>query len=248
MWVNQQPSAVEPESRPLPVPEVLPSPQPPEQAPIRPEAPAAPADKPRPARRRKDAATRDCLWLAGAYLLGTGFAGVLQALCDAGEAQVLAHYLGCWQALFAARDSGAAVGLFLAEYLTVTGALTALLLLGLSALGPLPVFLFAMLYGTGTGLMSTELFSGFPLPRGVVYLLLGGIPAAVAAGCLCLFGASALQVCSRLHRVAFGGQGPSSMPGGARGLVGQYLLLAVVFVPLCGAASGLLCLANRMGL
>lgn len=59
-------------------------------------------------------------------------------LCDRGDIQLLTYYLTCWQKLFAAQDSGAAVGLFLAEYLTVAGALTAVLLLGLSALGPLP--------------------------------------------------------------------------------------------------------------
>lgn len=242
MWVNQQASAALPEVPSPPVPEVSP---PVEEKPIR---PVVSVDKPRSARRGRDAATRDCLLLAGAYLLGTGFAGVLQALCDAGEAQVLAHYLACWQGLFAARDSETAVGLFLAEYLTAAGALTALLLLGLSALGPLPVFLFTMLYGTGAGLMSARLFSGFPLPQAAAYLLLGGIPAAAAAGCLCLFGASALRMCSRLHRLSFGGQGPAPAAGGARGLVGQYLLFAVMFAPLCGAAAGLLCLANRLGL
>lgn len=125
--------------------------------------------------------------LAAAYLFGTALAGVLRALCDRGDIQLLTYYLTCWQKLFAAQDSGAAVGLFLAEYLTVAGALTAVLLLGLSALGPLPVFLFVILYGIGTGLISAPLLGEFQLPQSLVYLLLGGIPAAIAAGCLCLF-------------------------------------------------------------
>ena len=91
--------------------------------------------------------------LAAAYLFGTALAGVLRALCDRGDVQLLTYYLTYWQKLFAAQDSGAAVGLFLAEYLTVAGALTAVLLLGLSALGPLPVFLFVILYGIGTELI-----------------------------------------------------------------------------------------------
>ncbi len=151
--------------------------------------------------------------LAAAYLFGTALAGVLRTLCDRGDIQLLTDYLTCWQKLFAAQDSGAAVGLFLAEYLTVAGALTAVLLLGLSALGPLPVFLFVILYGIGTGLISAPLFGEFQLPQSLVYLLLGGIPAAIAAGCLCLFGTSALQVCSRLHSVSFGGKIPAPTAG-----------------------------------
>ena len=151
--------------------------------------------------------------LAAAYLFGTALAGVLRALCDRGDVQLLTYYLTYWQKLFAAQDSGAAVGLFLAEYLTVAGALTAVLLLGLSALGPLPVFLFVILYGIGTGLIKRAAVGEFQLPQSLVYLLLGGIPAAIAAGCLCLFGTSALQVCSRLHSVSFGGKIPHQQRG-----------------------------------
>lgn len=247
MWVNQQPSNIPPAEQTLPIPESLPETLPQGQV----NKKKTPSDdwegKSHPVRRRKDSATQDCLMLAAAYLFGTALAGVLRALCDRGDIQLLTYYLTCWQKLFAAQDSGAAVGLFLAEYLTVAGALTAVLLLGLSALGPLPVFLFVILYGIGTGLISAPLLGEFQLPQSLVYLLLGGIPAAIAAGCLCLFGTSALQVCSRLHSVSFGGKIPAPTAGNARGLVGQYLLFAAVFAPLCGAATGLLCLLNRLG-
>lgn len=247
MWVNQQPSNIPPAEQTLPIPESLPETLPQGQV----NKKKTPSDdwegKSHPVRRRKDSATQDCLMLAAAYLFGTALAGVLRVLCDRGNIQLLTYYLTCWQKLFAAQDSGAAVGLFLAEYLTVAGALTAVLLLGLSALGPLPVFLFVILYGIGTGLISAPLLGEFQLPQSLVYLLLGGIPAAIAAGCLCLFGTSALQVCSRLHSVSFGGKIPVPIAGNARGLVGQYLLFAAVFAPLCGAATGLLCLLNRLG-
>lgn len=246
MWVYQQ--------QPSP-PEESPSTQPVQPAaPARAEPapqPAPKADKPpaRPPRRKKPAAaTRDCVLLAAAYLFGAGFAGVLQAVCDAGELEVLAYYLRCWQGLFAAREGSAAAGLFLAEYLTVAGALTALLFLGLSALGPTPVFLFTMLYGLGSGLLTSQLFAGLRLPTAVLYLLLGGVPAAVAAGCLCLFGATALQVCTRLHAFSFARRSPGPAGGGARLLLGQYLLFTAALAPLCGATAGLLCLANRFGL
>lgn len=93
------------------------------------------------------------------------------------------------------------------------------------------------------GLFGAEL--AVVLGAAAVFLLLG----LSAVGALCLFGASALQVSSRIHAFSFGrgGKGNGSLhPAGARLLVGQFALLAVCLCPLCGAATGLVCLANRL--
>ena len=105
-------------------------------------------------RRKPFQASLDCILLAAAYLFGTLMAGVLQALCDSEEMETLAYYLDCWRGVFAASSTAQAVGLFGAELAVVLGAAAVFLLLGLSAVGPLPIFLFAMLYGTGSGLLS----------------------------------------------------------------------------------------------
>lgn len=197
-------------------------------------------------RRKPFQASRDCILLAAAYLFGTLMAGVLQALCDAEEMETLAYYLDCWRGVFAASSAAQAVGLFGAELAVVLGAAAVFLLLGLSAVGPLPIFLFAMLYGTGSGLLSAQLLDSL---GAILFLLTASLPTALAAGALCLFGASALQVSSRIHAFSFGrgGKGNGSLhPAGARLLVGQFALLAVCLCPLCGAATGLVCLANRL--
>ena len=181
-------------------------------------------------RRKPFQASRDCILLAAAYLFGTLMAGVLQALCDAEEMETLAYYLDCWRGVFAASSAAQAVGLFGAELAVVLGAAAVFLLLGLSAVGPLPIFLFAMLYGTGSGLLSAQLLNSLGAKQLV----------------LCLFGASALQVSSRIHAFSFGRGDKGSHPAGARLLVGQFALLAVCLCPLCGAATGLVCLANRL--
>ena len=192
-------------------------------------------------RRKPFQASRDCILLAAAYLFGTLMAGVLQALCDAEEMETLAYYLDCWRGVFAASSAAQAVGLFGAELAVVLGAAAVFLLLGLSAVGPLPIFLFAMLYGTGSGLLSAQLLNSLGAKQLVLFLL-----TALAAGALCLFGASALQVSSRIHAFSFGRGDKGSHPAGARLLVGQFALLAVCLCPLCGAATGLVCLANRL--
>ena len=111
-------------------------------------------------RRKRFRASRDCILLAAAYLFGTLMAGILQALCDAEEMETLAYYLSCWRSAFAASSTPQAVGLFGTELAVVLGAAAVFLLLGLSAVGPLPIFLFAMLYGTGSGLLSAQLLTG----------------------------------------------------------------------------------------
>jgi len=197
-------------------------------------------------RRKPFQASRDCILLAAAYLFGTLMAGVLQALCDAEEMETLAYYLDCWRGVFAASSTAQAVGLFGAELAVVLGAAAVFLLLGLSAVGPLPIFLFAMLYGTGSGLLSAQLLNSLGAKQLVLFLLTASLPTALAAGALCLFGASALQVSSRIHAFSFGRGDKGSHPAGARLLVGQFALLAVCLCPLCGAATGLVCLANRL--
>lgn len=160
----------------------------------------------------------------------------------AGDAETLSYYLNCWQSLFSVQDAAGAVRLFRTEFFTVAGALTAVLFLGLSALGPLPIFLFAMLYGTGSGLLSSRLLVDLNPRTAFVLLCVCGIPASLAAGTLCTFGASALQVSGKLCSAAFGrgGQAPST---GA--LLGQFARMLFLLLPLCGAAVGMLYLAGQ---
>ena len=183
-------------------------------------------------RRKPFQASRDCILLAAAYLFGTLMAGVLQALCDAEEMETLAYYLDCWRGVFAASSAAQAVGLFGAELAVVLGAAAVFLLLGLSAVGPLPIFL-AMLYGTGSGLLSAQLLNSLGAKQLVLFLLTASLPTALAAGALCLFGASALQVSSRIHAFSFGRGDKGNHPAGARLLAGQFALLAVRPPALC---------------
>lgn len=120
-------------------------------------------------RRKPFQASRDCILLAAAYLFGTLMAGVLQALCDSEEMETLAYYLDCWRGVFAASSTAQAVGLFGAELAVVLGAAAVFLLLGLSAVGPLPIFLFAMLYGTGSGLLSAQLLNNLGAKQLVLF-------------------------------------------------------------------------------
>ena len=196
----------------------------------------------RAAVRRSKLRSEGSALLAAAYLLGTFLAGVAAARCVAGDAEALSYYLNCWQSLFSVQDAAGAVRLFRTEFLTVAGALTAVLFLGLSALGPLPIFLFTMLYGTGSGLLSSRLLVDLNPRTAFVLLCVCGIPASLAAGTLCTFGASALQVSGKLCSAAFGrgGQAPST---GA--LLGQFARMLFLLLPLCGAAVGMLYLAGQ---
>ena len=187
---------------------------------------------------------RNCCLLAAAFLLGTAAAGALQAVCDASQQEMLSYFLQCWCGLFSISAPTSAAGLFCAEYAALAAAATLLLLLGLSAVGPVCIFLFTMLYGLGNGLLSAQLLAVAD-GKSILALLLLGIPAACAAGCLCMFGAAALQVSGRIRAYSFrktAGQACS----GARELMGQYLLVIVVFLPLCGAATGLAYLSGKI--
>ena len=246
MWVYQETKTEAdalvprlPEREPLPMKEAEQTNHTPEPLPPQKEIP----------RRKRFRASRDCILLAAAYLFGTLMAGILQALCDAEEMETLAYYLSCWRSAFAASSTPQAVGLFWTELAVVLGAAAVFLLLGLSAVGPLPIFLFAMLYGTGSGLLSAQLLTGLGGKQLVLFLFTASLPTALAAGALCLFGASALQVSSRIHAFSFGRGGKGGgIPhtAGAQLLVGQFALLTVCLCLLCGAATGLVCLANRL--
>ena len=251
MWVypkTETRSIAKPASAPAELPAI------PEQI-IQPAAPprppainATPASASPKQKRLSSHLSRGCALLAAAYLLGTFAAGILQARCDAGEAEMLAYYLQCWQSLFAVQSASQVVRLFAAELLTALGALTVLLLLGLSALGALPIYLFAMLYGAGMGLLSAQLLSGLGWKRFLLMGLLSSVPTALAAGVLCLFGAAALQVSSRLHAVSFGAAGKSRGAAlGARRLLGQFAWACGAFLPLSGGAVCLAYLANHLG-
>jgi len=196
-----------------------------------------------PAKRH---ATRDCWLLAAAFLLGSSAAGVLQAVCDARQAELLRYYLEAWQGLFAPGSMQGTVQLFSMEYLALGLVVSLFLVLGLSALGPIMIFGSMMLYGLGSGLLMVQLCTAGGWKTMLSALLWTGLPAAAASGCLCFFGACALQVSSRIHAFSFGRGDKGNHPAGARLLVGQFALLAVCLCPLCGAATGLVCLANRL--
>ena len=147
------------------------------------------AQQPERLHRRMRHASRDCCLLAAAFLLGTAAAGALQAVCDASQQEMLSYFLQCWCGLFSISATPSAAGLFCAEYAALAAAATLLLLLGLSAVGPVCIFLFTMLYGLGNGLLSAQLLAGAD-GKSILALLLLGIPAACAAGCLCMFGAT----------------------------------------------------------
>ena len=150
-----------------------------------------------PAKRH---ATQDCWLLAAAFLVGCTAAGVLQAVCDARQTELLQYYLEAWQRLFA------------------PGSL--FLVLGLSALGPVMIFGNMMLYGLGSGLLMVQLCTAGGWKAILPALLWTGLPAAAASGCLCFFGACALQVSSRIHAYSFrkhpGGQARPGCPAGYR--------------------------------
>lgn len=180
--------------------------------------------------------------LAAAYLLGTFLAGVAAARCVAGDAETLSYYLNCWQNLFSVQDaarSSAPVPNGIshcgrcADGSAVPGAFCPW------AAAHLP---FTMLYGTGSGLLSSGLLSDLNPRTTFVLLCVCGIPASLAAGTLCTFGASALQVSGRLCSAAFGrgGQAPST-----GSLLGQFARMLFLLLPLCGAAVGMLYLAGQ---
>ena len=246
MWVYQQPANTEP--KPL---AALPAPAAPakragERAPFQKGETASPDRASRPIRTvRGQEIPRACAALAASYLFGTLLSGVVLSLCRPGELAFLSVYLEHWAELFVLDEPGAVWTLFGAEYLTVAGGAAILLLLGLSAFGPVMIHLFAMLFGLGVGAVSLQLLLSAGWQSALPGLLLGGAPAAAAVTALCLFGASALAVSSRLQQAAFGRQA-APVPGTARALLVQYLALNLLFLPLCGVSTALACLAGQL--
>lgn len=191
-------------------------------------------------------ATRDCWLLAAAFLLGSSVAGVLQAVCDVRQTELLRYYLEAWQGLFAPGSMQGAVQLFGMEYLALGLVVSLFLALGLSALGPVMIFGSMMLYGLGSGLLMVQLYAAGGWKTILPALLWTGLPAAAASGCLCFFGACALQVSSRIHAYSFRKHPGGQARPGVQALLGQYLLTMVVLLPLCGAAAGLSYLGSRL--
>ena len=183
---------------------------------------------------------------AAAFLLGSSAAGVLQAVCDARQAELLRYYLEAWQGLFAPGSLQGTVQLFGMEYLALGLVVSLFLVLGLSALGPVMIFGSMMLYGLGSGLLMVQLVASGGWKTVLLALLWTGLPAAAASGCLCFFGACALQVSSRIHAYSFRRHTGGQARPGVQALLGQYLLTMVVLLPLCGAAAGLSYLGSRL--
>ena len=246
MWVYQQPANTEP--KPL---AALPAPAAPakragERVPFQKGETASPARASKPIRTvRGQEIPRACAALAAAYLFGTLLSGAALALCRAGEQAFFSAWMDSWASLFVLDGPGAVWTLFGAEYLTVALGAGLLLLAGLSAAGPVLIYLFAMLFGLGVGAAGLQLLLSAGWQSALPGLLLGGAPAAAAVTALCLFGASALAVSSRLQQAAFGRQAAPA-PGTARALLVQYLALNLLFLPLCGVSTALACLAGQL--
>ena len=172
-------------------------------------------------------------------------AGVIQAMCAAQPLDWTAHYFQAWSKLFAAADPQATIDLFGIQYLTLVFAATVLLLLGFSALGPVLIFLFAMFYGLGSGMLAVQLFE---LQRNAGRLLVALLPAAVAADGLCIFGADALRVSGQIRACSF--FTPDFCAGHERirlnTLMRAYLLTIVLFLPLCGVSTALAAISSRL--
>ena len=205
MWIYEQTKPEEnfsllPQVASLPVQKVEPALPP---VPAQAAEPAEQLTQKEPCTPAKRHATRDCWLLAAAFLLGCTAAGVLQAVCDARQAELLRYYLEAWQGLFTPGSMQGAVQLFGMEYLALGLVVSLFLVLGLSALGPVMIFGNMMLYGLGSGLLMVQLCAAGGWKTVLLALLWTGLPAAAASGCLCFFGACALQVSSRIHAYSF---------------------------------------------
>lgn len=196
--------------------------------------------------QRLASASQNCILLAGAYLFGAFLSGILQAFCDGTEKDMLSYYLACWQSLFTVANASSLPKLFGAELWTIFGALLILFFLGLSAIGPVCIFLFVMLYGLGSGLLFSQWMAGMNLQSFLLVFIAAGLPAALAAGGLCIFGASALQVSSRIQAFSFGRRDGVQHKIGAKLLIGQFAVTVTAFLPLCGIATGLAYLAGQI--
>lgn len=168
---------------------------------------------------RRSKLSRETILLAAAYLLGTFLAGVAAARCVAGDTETLSYYLNCWQSLFSVQDAarGSAPvpnGIFHCGRCTDGSAVPGVFRPGAAAHLPFYDAVWDRLR-----MLSSRLLVDLNPRTAFVPLCVCGIPASLAAGTLCTFGASALQVSGRLCSAAFGrgGQAPST---GA--LLGQF--------------------------
>lgn len=188
---------------------------------------------------------KNCWLLVCAFLLGSTAAGVIQAMCAVQPLDWTAYYFQVWSKLFAAAEPQAMIDLFGIQYLTLVFAATVLLLLGFSALGPVLIFLFAMFYGLGSGMLTVQLFE---LQRNAGRLLVALLPAAAAADGLFIFGADALRVSGQIRACSFF---TSDFCAGherirLNTLMRTYLLTIVLFLPLCGVSTALAAISSRL--
>lgn len=196
-------------------------------------------------RRKQKSAEMSVLWIpAIAVLSGAAAAGVIRALCSAFQLEWMNAYLNLWLSSFTAPDTHA-LNLFAAEYFTLAGAATFLLLSGFSAFGPVMISFFLMLYGTGSGLLMLQLLDGASLTEKLLVVLFTAFPSAVATGCLCLLASAAMCVSGRIREYSFRKNIPVQDRPDTGVLVRQYAFVLVLIVPLCGAAAGMACIENR---
>ena len=245
MWVYQQ-TAADQEFTGHPCQEVGTVPALGSAEPLPPELPdeRSPSQT-RPATQKSASRQKNCWLLVCAFLLGSTAAGVIQAMCAAQPLDWTAHYFQAWSKLFAAVDPQAMIDLFGIQYLTLVFAATILLLLGFSALGPVLIFLFAMFYGLGDGMLTVQMVE---VQRNAGRLLIALLPAAAAADGLCIFGADALRVSGQIRACSFF---TSDFCAGHERirfntLMRAYLLTVVLFLPLCGVSTALAAISSRL--
>ena len=261
MWVYQEPVS----SKTLAVPQAAPAPADaarPDPAPFVPfcqrksrgffcfcPAGACPQGRfaPGPGGRRQDLA-RECAILAASYLFGALLSGVALALGSGDEQAFLSAYLDNWSRLFTLDEPGAVWTLFGAEYLTAAGSATLLLLLGAVGLRPRddPPLCNAV-RAWGSGVVSLQLFFDVGLascPAGA-----GPVRGAHCGGGWPGFACLGRSAPSGQRPAAAGRvlAGRSSRPWpGPGGLLAQYLVLNVLFLPVCGVSTALACLAGQL--
>lgn len=224
MWVYQEPEIQPIEKGPItpppslpPVPEQEPLPAivqstPETTVPHIPETEVLSRTAPA-SHRERSAPHQGCVLLAGSYLSGAFTAGILQALLDTAEMDMLSYYLRCWRGPVCCPERFTDCTAVRHRTAYDFGSPLRSVAVGVIRHRPVPIYLFTMLYGAGAGLLTFQLFSGIPLPQALFFLFISGIPAALAAGALCWFGSCALEVSGRLHAFSLGrGRSPSAMP------------------------------------
>ncbi len=183
------------------------------------------------------AAIRGCIALVAAYLFGTALAGIMQLLCEASDLELVTYYIEHWTGMIMSGGHKAAIHFFMIQYLTIAITVTALLLMGLSAFGSVFIYLLFMLYGFGVGIINLQVLLQLPLAKAAICILLSGLFIAMIVICLCIFGASALAVSNYLQNAAFHNGKLHVSALGAHRLLGEYALLNLAFIPVCGISA-----------